>query len=138
MLELLISTARLAHIKRIFPILRHARWIIAIIINHPPEDGVSVHTHVSIQLSIRASTSFHLPHSFVHVICNFISGADVEIHKPGVVVVGSSLKLLSQPAGKSETAPGWGDGQDCDVSVPWCVMLGVAHCRVLLFELAHD
>lgn len=41
-LKLLISTAWLAHIERIFPSIRHPRWIIAIIIDHPPEDRVPV------------------------------------------------------------------------------------------------
>jgi hypothetical protein len=52
MLKLLISTARLAHIECIFPSIRHPRWVVTIIINHPPEDGVSANIHVSGQYSI--------------------------------------------------------------------------------------
>jgi hypothetical protein len=41
-LKLLIPTARLAHIERIFSSFRHPRWIITIIIDHSPEYRVPV------------------------------------------------------------------------------------------------
>lgn len=136
MLQILIATARLAHIERILPGIRHPGGIITVVADDTAEDRIP--DNISLNQNKNGGQRKSLPHPLVHIHRNLIPLPHIQIDKPRIVPIRPALQPLGQPARVPKSPERRGHSQYGDVAVPGCVVLGLAHSGGLFFELAHD
>lgn len=95
MYKILISTARLAHIKRVLALIGHSGWIILVVIHDAPEDGVPeiTHTYMSVILLI-AEDERNIPHALIHIHCHSVRRSNIQVHKPRIINIRRMLQTL--------------------------------------------